>query len=95
MQVETAEEQLRELGVHRFRVRHHGTVARIEIAPEEMADWLAPSKLKEISARVRAAGFQFVSIDCDGYRSGALNEVLPFEVLLAASGSTASRSKAG
>jgi uncharacterized protein len=85
-QVESAEEALRELGLVRFRVRHHGSVARIEIAPEEMADWLSPRHFKAISDRVRAAGFQYVSIDCDGYRSGAMNEVLPFEVLLAAAG---------
>lgn len=84
-QVESAEEALRDLGMIRFRVRHHGTVARIEIAPEEMAQWLSPQHLKTISDRVRACGFQFVSVDCDGYRSGALNEVLPFSVLLAAS----------
>jgi uncharacterized protein len=85
-QVESAEEALRELGMVRFRVRHHGAVARIEIAPEEMAEWLSPERFKPISKRVRAAGFQYVSIDCDGYRSGAMNEVLPFEVLLAAAG---------
>jgi uncharacterized protein len=85
-QVESAEEALRALGMVRFRVRHHGSVARIEIAPEEMSEWLSRENFKSISDRVRASGFQFVSIDCDGYRSGALNEVLPFEVLLAASG---------
>jgi uncharacterized protein len=85
-QVESAEEGLRALGMVRFRVRHHGSVARIEIAPEEMAQWLSPQKFRLISDCVRASGFQFVSIDCDGYRSGAMNEVLPFEVLLAASG---------
>ncbi len=85
-QVETAEEALRVLGMVRFRVRHHGSVARIEIASEEMAQWLSPHNFKLISDRVRASGFQFVSIDCDGYRSGAMNEVLPFEVLLAAAG---------
>lgn len=83
-QVESAEEALRAAGMVRFRVRHHGTVARIEIAPEEMAQWLSPQHFKMISDRVRASGFQFVSIDCDGYRSGAMNEVLPFSVLLAA-----------
>jgi uncharacterized protein len=85
-QVESAEEALRALGIVRFRVRHHGSVARIEIAPEEMAQWLSPEKFRSISDHVRASGFQFVSIDCDGYRSGAMNEVLPFEVLLAAAG---------
>jgi uncharacterized protein len=85
-QVEEAEEALRALGMVRFRVRHHGTVARVEIAPEEMAEWLSATGFRAISDRVRAAGFQFVSVDCDGYRTGAMNEVLPFEVLLAAAG---------
>ncbi len=83
-QVESAEEALHSLGMVRFRVRHHGTIARIEIAPEEMAQWLMPERFRIISSRVRASGFQYVAIDCDGYRSGAMNEVLPFEVLLAA-----------
>jgi uncharacterized protein len=85
-QIERAEEALRELGLVRFRVRHHGSVARIEIAAEEMDAWLSPASFKTISSRVRAAGFQFVAVDADGYRSGAMNEVLPFEVLLAAAG---------
>jgi uncharacterized protein len=85
-QIESAEEALRELGLVRFRVRHHGSVARVEIAQEEMAAWLSPAGFKAISGRVRAAGFQFVAVDADGYRSGAMNEVLPFEVLLAAAG---------
>lgn len=83
-QVETAEESLRELGLVRFRVRHHGTVGRVEIAPEELAAWLSPGRFKAISQKVHSAGFQYVAIDADGYRSGAMNEVLPFEVLLAA-----------
>ena len=85
-QVESAEEALRDLGLVRFRVRHHGSVARVEIAQEEMAAWLSPAGFKAISVRVRAAGFQFVAVDADGYRSGAMNEVLPLEVLLAAGG---------
>ena len=84
-QVDDAEEALRQLGLVQFRVRHHGTVARVEIAAEEMGEGLPTKLMKAIGARVRAAGFQYVAIDCDGYRSGAMNEVLPFEVLLAAS----------
>jgi pyridinium-3,5-biscarboxylic acid mononucleotide sulfurtransferase len=80
--VEEAEEALHQLGLRRFRVRHHGAVARIEIAEEELPSALEVSKMRRISAAVRKAGFQYVAIDCDGYRSGSMNEVLPIEVLL-------------
>jgi pyridinium-3,5-biscarboxylic acid mononucleotide sulfurtransferase len=79
--IEQAEDGLRSLGLKRFRVRHHGTIARIEIAEEEMAGVLNPANMKTMAAVVRAAGFKYVSLDCDGYRSGSMNEVLPVEVL--------------
>ncbi|HZZ39974.1 MAG TPA: ATP-dependent sacrificial sulfur transferase LarE [Acidobacteriaceae bacterium] len=80
-QVEDAEEALRTLGLRRFRVRHHGSVARIEIAPEEMAIALDPEFFRQISGAVRSAGFPYVAVDCDGYRSGSMNELLPAEML--------------
>lgn len=80
--VEEAEEALYELGLRRFRVRHHGAVARVEIAEEELPSALELGQMRCISAAVRKAGFQYVAIDCDGYRSGSMNEVLPVEVLL-------------
>jgi pyridinium-3,5-biscarboxylic acid mononucleotide sulfurtransferase len=79
--IEQAEDSLRALGLKRFRVRHHGSIARIEIAEEEMAAVLQVGKLKAMAAVVRAAGFRYVSLDCEGYRSGSMNEVLPIEVL--------------
>jgi uncharacterized protein len=80
--VEEAEDALHELGLRRFRVRHHGAVARIEIAEEELASTLDIGWMRRISAAVRKAGFHYVAIDCDGYRSGSMNEVLPVEALL-------------
>ncbi len=80
-QVEDAEEALRALGLRRFRVRHHGSVARIEIAEEEMAAALAPEVFARMAAAVRSAGFPYVAVDCDGYRSGSMNELLPVEML--------------
>ena len=80
-QVERAEDALAELGLRRFRVRHHGAVARIEIAPEEMDAALNRGMFRRIGGAVRAAGFQYAAIDCDGYRSGSMNEVLPLTVL--------------
>ncbi len=82
-QVEEAEEALRALGLRRFRVRHHGSVARIEIAEEEMAAALSPDFFHRIAAGVRSAGFPYVAVDCDGYRSGSMNELLPAEMLAA------------
>ncbi|HEX4038552.1 MAG TPA: ATP-dependent sacrificial sulfur transferase LarE [Acidobacteriaceae bacterium] len=82
-QVEDAEEELRALGLRRFRVRHHGSVARIEIAEEEMAAALEPTFFRRIAAAVRGAGFPYVAVDCDGYRSGSMNELLPPEMLAA------------
>jgi pyridinium-3,5-biscarboxylic acid mononucleotide sulfurtransferase len=79
--IEQAEDSLRGLGLKRFRVRHHGSIARIEIAEEEMASALEVGKMKAMAALVRAAGFRYVSLDCEGYRSGSMNEVLPIEVL--------------
>lgn len=80
-QVEEAEEALRALGLRRFRVRHHGSVARVEIAEEEMAAALRPEFFRRMAAAVRAAGFPYVAVDCDGYRSGSMNELLPAEML--------------
>jgi uncharacterized protein len=80
-QVEDAEERLRALGLRRFRVRHHGSVARIEIAEEEMAAALDAEMFHRMAAAVRSAGFPYVAVDCDGYRSGSMNELLPAEML--------------
>ncbi len=80
-QVEDAEEALHVLGLRRFRVRHHGSVARIEIAEEEMPAALDPEFFRKMAAAVRSAGFPYVAVDCDGYRSGSMNELLPAEML--------------
>jgi pyridinium-3,5-biscarboxylic acid mononucleotide sulfurtransferase len=79
--IEQAEDSLRGLGLRRFRVRHHGSIARVEIAEEEMAAVLEVGKMKAMAAVVRAAGFRYVSLDCEGYRSGSMNEILPVEIL--------------
>jgi pyridinium-3,5-biscarboxylic acid mononucleotide sulfurtransferase len=80
-QVERAEDALAALGLRRFRVRHHGAVARVELAPEEMDAALNREMFQRIGVAIRAAGFQYAAIDCDGYRSGSMNEVLPLAVL--------------
>ncbi len=81
-QVERAEESMRQLGFREFRVRHHGDLARVEIARAEMQRALSMDTLDAITAALRSAGFQYVTLDCAGFRSGSLNAVLPADVLL-------------
>lgn len=81
-QVERAEEGVRQLGFREFRVRHHGELARIEIARGELERALTLAMLDALTAAVRAAGFQYVTLDCTGFRSGSLNALLPADVLL-------------
>lgn len=81
-QVERAEVTLRHLGFREFRVRHHGELARVEIARAELARALNLDMLDTISAELRGIGYQYVTLDCTGFRSGSLNAVLPADVLL-------------
>jgi uncharacterized protein len=80
-QVERAEESLRELGFRELRVRHHGELARVEIARAELPRALSIEMLDSISAALKQAGFQYVTLDCTGFRSGSMNAILPVEVL--------------
>ena len=57
-------------------MRHHDSLARLEIARDEMARALDPSSPSASSRGVKAAGYQFVSLDLQGYRLGSLNEAL-------------------
>jgi pyridinium-3,5-biscarboxylic acid mononucleotide sulfurtransferase len=81
-QVERGEESLRQLGFREFRVRHHGELARVEISRAEMVRALTLDMMDKISAELRKAGFQYVTLDTTGFRSGSLNAVLPAEVLM-------------
>jgi uncharacterized protein len=80
-QVEKGEESLRKLGFREMRVRHHGSVARVEIARHELPRALSLEMLDAIHAALRQAGFQYVTLDCSGFRSGSLNAILPADVL--------------
>ncbi len=71
-----AEAALRELGFGQLRVRHHGRVARIEVPPEQIADLVGRENRVKIAAAVHAAGYTYVTVDLDGFRSGSLNESL-------------------
>jgi len=74
--IEEGEASLRELGFRQFRVRAHGELARIELAPEEFARGLSPDLARQIAARLKAVGFAFVALDLEGYRQGSLNSLL-------------------
>jgi uncharacterized protein len=80
-QVEKAEESMRQLGFRELRVRHHGELARVEIARTELPRALSMEMLDAITAALKQAGFQYVTLDCTGFRSGSLNAILPVEVL--------------
>jgi uncharacterized protein len=80
-QVEEAEESLRQLGFRELRVRHHGELARVEIARAELPRAFSMEMLDAITAALKLAGFQYVTLDCAGFRSGSMNAVLPVEVL--------------
>lgn len=83
-QVERAEEGMRELGFTQVRVRHHGDLARVEIARPELPRALFLDMLDRITTAVRGAGFVYVSLDTQGYRSGSMNDVLPVSAIAAA-----------
>ena len=80
-QVEQAEESLRQLGFRELCVRHHGQLARVELARTELPRALAVDMLDSISAALKKAGFEYVTLDCTGFRSGSMNAILPVEVL--------------
>jgi uncharacterized protein len=73
--VDQAEARLRGMGFQELRVRHHGTVARIEVPPRDMPRLLAAAA--HVAAALKAIGYAYVSMDLQGFRSGSLNEVLP------------------
>jgi pyridinium-3,5-biscarboxylic acid mononucleotide sulfurtransferase len=80
-QVERGEESLRQLGFREFRVRHHGELARVEIARDELPRALTMAMMDAITSALKQAGFQYVTLDCAGFRSGSMNAVLPADVL--------------
>jgi uncharacterized protein len=74
--IEGAEAALRTLGFRVYRVRHHDTVARIELGREEMLRALEPEIRDSIVRQLRALGYRYVALDLQGYRLGSLNEPL-------------------
>jgi len=75
-QIERAEDFLRSLGFGRLRVRHHDTVARIEVDPEDIEKITSEPNRSKIVEKLKSLGFKFISVDLQGFRSGSLNEPL-------------------
>ncbi len=74
--VDRGEDAIRALGFRQFRVRFHGDVVRIEIAPEELDRAMNPEMARQFTAIFKALGFHYVTLDLEGYRQGSLNAVL-------------------
>ena len=74
--VDRGEEAIRALGFRQFRVRFHGDVVRIEIAPDELQRALNLETAAQFTAIFKKLGFHFVTLDLEGYRQGSLNAVL-------------------
>jgi uncharacterized protein len=74
--VERAEQFLRDRGFRVFRVRHHDTIARIEIMPDDMPRLAQEPLRSELVAHFKALGYAYVTLDLAGFRSGSMNEGL-------------------
>jgi len=77
--VEQAENYLRDIGFRQVRVRHHDKLARIEVAPDEITRFADRTLCETITTRLREFGYQYVTLDLLGYRTGSLNEMITKE----------------
>ena len=74
--VEAAEQLLLDRQFKQVRVRHHGDIARIEVAPEEREKFFSTDLMDEVGQKLKEVGFVYVTLDILGYRTGSMNEVL-------------------
>jgi len=77
--IEAGEEALRELGFRQVRVRHHGEIVRIEVSRDELDRAFSAEIAAKLVPIFKKLGFKYVTLDCEGYRSGSMNAVLPVE----------------
>lgn len=75
-QIEQAEDFLKKLGLEEFRVRHHDTIARIEVHPEDFNKIIKKTNRSKLIKKIKSLGFKYVTIDLQGFRTGSLNETL-------------------
>lgn len=76
-QIDRCETFLRHRNFRNYRVRYHGETARIEVATEEIPRLLDEALRRELVTEFKAAGFTYVALDLQGYRTGSMNEVAP------------------
>lgn len=74
-----AEQYLLDLGFRQLRVRHHGTIARIELSPNEMSRVFEEGLSQKIDSKLKSLGFTYVALDLMGYRTGSMNDTLKSE----------------
>lgn len=74
--IEKAEQYLLDSGFRQVRVRHHGEIARIEVAREERGKFFDPDLMDRVYARFNEIGFRYVALDLKGYRTGSMNEAI-------------------
>ncbi|GAG13884.1 unnamed protein product, partial [marine sediment metagenome] len=78
--IEAAEAFLHEeMGIRECRVRHHNNLARIEVAPESIRLLAQPENASRIDRHFRSLGYNYVTLDLRGFRSGSMNEVIAIE----------------
>jgi pyridinium-3,5-biscarboxylic acid mononucleotide sulfurtransferase len=75
--IEQGEAFLASLGLRQFRVRHHGEIARVEIARAEMEQIFSLTIFDQISTTFKSLGYKFITLDLEGFRSGSMNTLLP------------------
>ena len=75
--IDAAEAYLRELGFRQVRVRHHGDIARLEVPADDIERLASAAVRERVVEKLTEIGYQYVTLDCRGYRTGSLNEVLP------------------
>lgn len=74
--VELAEKFLREHGFSQYRVRMHGSMARVEVLPEDLERFLDPKLRQDFTGHMKDLGFTYTALDLDGYRTGSMNATL-------------------
>lgn len=77
--IDKAEQFLLDMGIRQVRVRHHGEIARIEVAPEEREKFFNIEFMDKISSKFKEIGFIYTTLDIAGYRTGSMNEILKEE----------------
>ena len=74
--IEAAEDVLRRQGFRQFRVRHHDTIARVELGQDEISRMIDPAVRTEVVAQIKRIGYTYVTLDLAGYRTGSMHEAV-------------------